>query len=380
MIIIPVRTDRQLQHTPWVNYLLIAANVLIYTATSGAGDHAKAPYLLLPTAPSVYQFITYQFLHASPYHLAGNMLFLYIFGNSVEDRLGKIGYLCFYLAGGVIAGLGHALLEPNPVLGASGSIAAVTGAYLALFPKSVVTLFYWVILFIGFFEISSMLLILFRVAQDAFMFIADSGSVAYLAHLSGYAYGLLIGMGLLWFRFLPREPYDLLSMLEHRRRRAQFSRMTRQGSQPREFGKPGELAEEAKPESISSEQRELMELRSQINNAVRQQRVGSAAELYEQLLALDADQVMSQQTQLDLANQLMSENRYDAAATAYELFLKSYGMYPQREQVELILGLVYARYLSKKERARELLSAALPRLRDPGQKALALQTINEASE
>ncbi|NJL32188.1 MAG: rhomboid family intramembrane serine protease, partial [Phycisphaerales bacterium] len=93
------------------------------------------------------------------------MLFLYVFGNSVEDRLGKAGYLCFYLAGGVLAGLGHAVLDPNPVIGASGAVSAVTGAYLALFPLTNVTIFYWFIFF-GVFEVPSFYLIVFQIVQN----------------------------------------------------------------------------------------------------------------------------------------------------------------------------------------------------------------------
>src|SRR5690606_30503901 len=101
-----------------------------------------AGYYLNPRAPELHQFLSYQFLHASWLHLLGNMLFLYVFGNSVEDRLGRAAYLLFYLAGGVMAGVGHAWLEAAPVLGASGAVAGVTGAFLALFPLSNITVVY----------------------------------------------------------------------------------------------------------------------------------------------------------------------------------------------------------------------------------------------
>ncbi|MEE9211062.1 MAG: rhomboid family intramembrane serine protease, partial [Phycisphaeraceae bacterium] len=202
----PIRTDRRLAHTPWVNYTLIAVNVLVFILQIALSSPGRPQWfghgLLDPEAPSLHQFITYQFLHGSWEHLLGNMLFLYVFGNSVEDRLGKIGYLGFYLAGGVIAGFGHALLETTPVLGASGAICAVTGAYLALFPLSGVTIFYWFVFYVGTFEVSGIVLICFQIAQDLLFQLAGRGGVAYMAHLAGYAYGLLIGMGLLWCRLL----------------------------------------------------------------------------------------------------------------------------------------------------------------------------------
>ncbi len=211
-MLFPIRTDRRLHHTPWVNIALIASNVVVFVLTwRGAGRAWVEPFTLNPATPMLVQFVSYQFLHANWAHLLGNMLFLYVFGNSVEDRLGKVGYLAFYLGGGVVAGLGHALLESNPVLGASGSVAAVTGAYLALFPLSNVTMLYWLIL-IGIFEISSIYLILFQIGYNVFMHLSGAPGVAYLAHLSGYAYGFVVGMGLLKSRLLPREPYDLLAL------------------------------------------------------------------------------------------------------------------------------------------------------------------------
>ncbi len=374
----PIRTDRRLRSTPWTNYTLIAVNVLVFFITSNdPSRRLLEPFWLNPTLPRLFQFVTYQFLHADTMHLIGNMLFLYVFGNSVEDRLGKVSYLCFYLAGGVLAGLGHALVQPNPVLGASGAVAAVSGAYLVLFPKTNVTIVYW-FLFIGAFDVSSMLLILFQIAQDAVMFVGHYGGVAYLAHLSGYAYGIVVAMGLLWTKLLPREPYDLLALIEHRRRKARFVALTRKGYQPWHPTKPTADADGTQPGRADDPHLgHIMELRSQISRALGDQDLQRASEIYTELIDIDPTQVMNRQYQLDLANQLMSQHRYKTAAHAYELFLSTYGTYAQREQIELILGLIYARYLHQRQRASDLLSAAIPRLQDPTQKELARQTLEQ---
>lgn len=368
MFFFPTRTDRRLTRRPWVNYSLIAINVVVFLFTErlvNAGSPAVTNYFLNPMAPRIEQFITYQFLHYGKMHIIFNMLFLYVFGNAVEDRLGRIGYLLFYLAGGVLAGLGHSLVSSAPVLGASGSIAAVTGAYLALFPMSNVTIVYW-FFFIGHFEISSMLLILFRMAQDLFFQFAGYGSTAYMAHLTGYAIGFIVGMGLLVGRLLPREPYDMLALIEQKRRRSQFQRMTRSGYQPWASGAPGGAA--AAQEPISPEHEAMMDRRGRITEAFDRHDAPAAARLYTELLQSDPDQVLSQQHQLDVANQLMSEGRYDAAATAYELFLKHYPRYPQRHHVMLILGLIYGRYLDNPARAKELLEGAQPHLSSEDQR------------
>lgn len=371
-MIFPIRTDRKQQYTPWVNYGLIAANVLVYLIVGAShGGPAALTGPLVPTHPQLHQFITYQFLHAGPWHLLGNMLFLYVFGNSVEDRLGHVGYLAFYLAGGVLAGLGHALTDSAPVVGASGAVSAVTGMYLVLFPVSNVTLVYW-FYFVGSFEVSSVVLILFQIGQNIIMHLFGGGGVAYMAHLSGYAWGLAIGLALLLSRLLPREPYDLLALIEHRRRRVGFRRMARGGFRPWErAGADEQVPRQVAPGRTRPAEQRVIELRARITRALGEQNIGAAAESYVALLRLDPGQVMSQQDQLDLANQLMSEGRYGIAARAYELFLSAFGQYTQREQVQLILGLIYVRYLDGAERGRQLLRAALPRLTDENQRRLA---------
>jgi len=373
----PIRTDRRLQRTPWVNYSLIGTNLVVFLLTDqGRSQNLVGRLMLFSPQPSWWQFISYQFLHAGWMHLLGNMLFLYVFGNSVEDRLGKFSYLMFYLAGGVIAGLGHALVESAPVLGASGAVAGVSGAYLALFPLSNVTIVY-LFIFIGTFEISSMMLILFQIGQDAFMFIGRFGGVAYLAHLSGYAYGFTIGIGLLWMRLLNREPYDLLTLISHRRRRSQFKTMARQGYRPwdHQHAESGNVPADDSPEKIR-----IMEMRSRISSLIAAHDVAGAAGLYVQLLGLDPNQIMAQQLQLDLANQLMVQERYDDASRAYELFLQTFTKYQHREQIELIMGLIYGRYLDRHERAWELLSAALPKLHEQDQIDLAQAVLAEIEQ
>jgi membrane associated rhomboid family serine protease len=382
---LPIRTDRRLRHTPWVNYGLIAVNVVIFLVSNQQSEQTLAPYLLNPLEPRLLQFLTYQFLHAGWMHLLGNMLFLHVFGNSVEDRLGKLSYLAFYLAGGVLAGVGHALVESAPVIGASGAVAAVSGAYLALFPKTKVTIIYFMF-FIGVLEISSMVVILFYFGYNVFQAVTQiggsGGGVAYLAHLSGYVYGFIIGMGLLWSRLLSREPYDLMSLLEHRRRRAQFKTLSKEGYRPWEHNRPGAppKAGDAEPQPVSDEQKRQMELRAQISAHLSAQRTAEAADTYAQLLKLDAGQVMARQQQIDLGNYLMSQGRHELAAQTYELFLNTYKTEIGREQIELILGLTCVRYLNRRQRGRELLTAALRRLKDRDQIDLAQQMLAEIDQ
>ncbi len=113
----------------------------------------------------LWQYFTYQFLHENWLHILGNMVFLYIFGNNINDRMGHLGYLAFYLAGGVMAGVGHVLFSHQPVIGASGAVAAVTGAFLILLPRANITVFYFFFLF-GELEIPGLWFVLFMFGQD----------------------------------------------------------------------------------------------------------------------------------------------------------------------------------------------------------------------
>ena len=143
-MLLPIRTSIRPRKTPYANYALIAINVLVYlmqfTPNPYTGMLEKRPWvysmMLTPVQWRYWQFLTYAFLHANMWHIVGNMFFLYMFGNSVNDKLGHSKYLCFYLVGAIFSGLGHALFNINPTLGASGAVAAVTGAYLVLFPHT----------------------------------------------------------------------------------------------------------------------------------------------------------------------------------------------------------------------------------------------------
>lgn len=378
---LPLKTDRPQRATPVVNYTIIGLCVLVYLITPGIRQASStepwrqvAQFFLWPEAATLSQFITYQFLHADWLHLTGNMVFLYVFGNAVEDRLGKVAYLFFYLAGGVIAGVGHAMLETSPVLGASGSVAAVTGAYLALFPQSVITILY-VLVIIGTFEVTGMSLILFRVVQDLIFQLYGIGNVAYMAHLAGYAYGFAVGMGLLLAGLLKREPYDMLALIERRRRRSDMKKLARQGFEPWE-GRGGVSGKISSETPMSEQQQRVAAVRLRISEAMGRGALPEAATLYTDLLTIDPKQSLGSDAQLDIANQLMSDQRHDAAARAYEIFLATYPSYHDRGQVMLVLALLYTRYLDQPARGRELLESALPRLRGED-KALAERVLGE---
>jgi membrane associated rhomboid family serine protease len=135
--------------------------------------------------------LTSMFLHGSLLHLGGNMLFLWIFGNNIEDHLGPLRYLAFYLASGVVATLAHVAVQPDstvPLVGASGAIAGIMGAYLVWFPSApILSLLFFFILRIP----AKWLLGYWFVSQ---FFINPNEGVAWAAHVGGFVFGVLVGL------------------------------------------------------------------------------------------------------------------------------------------------------------------------------------------
>ncbi len=145
----------------------------------------------LPFSPW-FSLITYQFLHGGFWHLLGNMVYLWIFGSSIEDALGHMRYLVFYLVGGVLAGLLHVVTDLGaeiPMIGASGSIAAVLGAYLVLYPRRNILILIWFFFFVQTIRVPAIL----ALGIWFFMQILGSGDgVAWMAHIGGFVMGLLM--------------------------------------------------------------------------------------------------------------------------------------------------------------------------------------------
>ncbi len=159
-------------------------------------DLSSGAWLLSTFVP----LFTHMFLHGGWLHIIGNMLYLWVFGDNVEDRLGSPTYVLFYLLCGIAAAIGQGLVSPGPMLGASGAIAGVLGAYLVLFPGSRIRTLIFLGIFITVLQLPAVIVIgFFIVIQliDAFGSLrlaghAASDQVAYFAHLFGFAAGLVL--------------------------------------------------------------------------------------------------------------------------------------------------------------------------------------------
>lgn len=356
-----------------MNVGLIALNIVVFVVQQ-AWPPFEARLLLYPQEPTLLGFFGSAFLHADWFHLGGNMLFLYIFGNNLNDKLGHAGYLALYLGGALCAGLLHVVVSDSPVLGASGAVAAVTGAYLVLFPRSriAVLIFFFLITVV---HIPALWLIGLFFVFDLFQgVISEVGGgysgTAHFAHIGGTLYGAGVGLLLMATKLIERDQMDLLAMI----RRWRLRREHKAGQQKlgqRHKGQFDIVA--AAPEDAKTLQ--VQDLRDRVSAAFERDNLREAGRLYSQLLRVDNAQVLSMQRQLDVSNQLAADQKYVDAAAAYERFLDRYGQHEQHPQTQLMLGLIYARYLARPEPARHHLQSALPRLTEPEEQAIAAQEL-----
>ena len=216
---VPLNDDNPTNITPVVVYILITINVLVFFHQMSLGARLNdffQLYAVIPRqlsasfagtpinqpVPEVYTLITSQFLHGGYMHIGFNMLFLWIFGNNIEDCLGHVKFIIFYLGCGVLAGLTHWFFDMGsvvPTVGASGAIAGVMGAYLLKYPRAQILTLLPLGFFITTVRIPAFFFLGFWFIQQAFSSFlslgasANMGGVAYWAHAGGFVFGSILG-------------------------------------------------------------------------------------------------------------------------------------------------------------------------------------------
>lgn len=206
---VPLKDDNPLRtiHFQYVTVGLIVINFVVFALTSAITEATVASFAIVPgelfglgpllpqtvAVPERFTLLTYMFFHGDLLHLGGNMLFLWVFGDNVEDAMGHLRFLVFYLLCGMLAGLAHALVMPGsqlPLIGASGAVAGVIAAYLMLHPRVRV----WVLVFKVFpMQISAAIVLgLWALTQLVMVMLPQTDQVAWWAHVGGLAAGALL--------------------------------------------------------------------------------------------------------------------------------------------------------------------------------------------
>jgi membrane associated rhomboid family serine protease len=204
---IPLRDTQPSYSTPFVTIAIIVANIMVFLHQVSLDpyelNHFIARYAIVPDRFQYSDLLTSAFMHGGWMHLIGNMWFLWIYGDNVEDVLGHAKYFLFYLLCAIAAGLVHVMLAPYsrvPTLGASGAIAGVMGAYLIKFPHSRIITLVPIFIFFTTFEIPAVVMLLYWFALQIFSGVGSigysnvskGGGVAWFAHVGGFVAGMML--------------------------------------------------------------------------------------------------------------------------------------------------------------------------------------------
>ena len=214
MFFFPISDVNSTKNKPVISWIILVCCILIFIYQKNFDYHFEQKIILtfgmipsvlfeikqlpdeLAIIPSYMTLISSMFLHGGWMHLIGNMTYLYIFGDNIEDKLGKFKFLIFYIFCGIFAGLCQALIDVNseiPMIGASGAISGILGAYLILFPKKDIKVFFWFFIFVKIFKIPAMyvigcwILIQFFNLNDS-----EESNIAYVAHIGGFIAGIIL--------------------------------------------------------------------------------------------------------------------------------------------------------------------------------------------
>lgn len=194
-----------------ITVLIIAVNILVFLLELNGGNHFVFAYSAVPYriihGHGAITLLTSMFMHAGFLHIIGNMIYLWAFGPAIEQAMGEFRFLLFYLAGGLVAMFAQVAADPLshiPILGASGAIAAVMGAFIVTFPRDRIRTLVFFLIFFGVTYIPAALLIgfwfLIQLFNAGSIAQVRTGGVAYLAHIAGFLFGAIMG------RFLHRPP------------------------------------------------------------------------------------------------------------------------------------------------------------------------------
>ncbi len=302
-----------------------------------------------------WRAFTYQFAHADILHLLGNIVFLWVFGPALEEKLGHAGFTILYLLGGAAAVLLNSMVTPSPVIGASGSIAVIAGAFVVLFPLIEIR----VLLLFRIFSISARWFLVFCVIKDI---VFHGPHTAWMVHLAGYAIGFIIGCLLLATRLVPRDQFDVLALINRMRRRVAFRTALTVGemsADQRMFKSLTSPFRKSVPDPSIAMNEKAAALRALLAEDCRTSDWKSAGQKYGELLSLPglsvAVRALQRDRQMELCSGLMKAEEYRIAHAAFEAFVAAYPKDRDVFAARAMAAMVQFRHLGETNAARVVL-------------------------
>lgn len=369
-MLFPIGDDNPSERTPVVTWGIIGANVLVFLLTTkhlSLTDRVAYEYGFVPSRGVWYTWFTSMFLHANLMHLVGNMWFLWIVGDNIEDKLGHLVYLGFYLLSGVVA-VGFYLIFTElgagntPLVGASGAIAGVLGCYMLFFPEARIRIFYWVFFFlIGVVAVRAKWVIGIWIALQLVEWAATSnqmlGGVAYAAHVGGFLVG--IGVALLLKEHL-RKTGRLTRRVSVEKQLAENRPASRPA--PHRFASPvfenPRVQRERDEEGFFGREEAIAE-------NVKSGLLDVAVERYREYTRMSHAKPIPAWAQIEIAGELFRRKDYEGALEAYRRYLSNFSSGPDAAEAKFRLGVILARHRREFFRAREYLVQAAMEHPDP---------------
>ncbi|MBG80000.1 MAG: hypothetical protein CMJ39_04720 [Phycisphaerae bacterium] len=372
-MLIPLGTDRARKRRPHATGAIIILNMVVYLialALDAAGQTEIRDFMYGMAADrealdhhAYWTLLTYQFAHDPDgiFHLATNMIFLWIFGSALEDRLGHINFTLFYLMGGVVAGLVQLMTSSAGTIGASGSVFAVTGGFIVLFPRTRIKILFFFLL-IGVYMIPSLWFVGFYIAMDFIGVFQGNSQVAHFAHLGGLLFGFLLALLLIATKIIKSDEYDLLYLIRQSRKRRIYRQVIKEAETSQQIS--AEAGHTIPVINTRDQEPEEMKARNEILQFMRQKEYANAMRRYLEAKHEFPLLELPENSQLEIANRLQAEGDRESAAAAYLQFLESHPTSRQIPEVKLLLSTLLIRSLDRAEEAQRLLEEALPELRD----------------
>ena len=394
-MLIPLGTDRALKRKPVITQALIGLNVAVYVLILAGFRYGGWDLVEISgwgafdtrQPERVWTMFTSMFMHdpSGISHILFNMIFLWAFGCAVEDRLGRLGFLGFYIAGGVAAALmqwAFATLQGDPsrMIGASGAVCAVSGGFAALFPRAKIRIFI-LFFYIGVIWIPALVVVGLFFALDFIGQLTNflglrTGNTAFAAHLGGSVFGFSIAFLLLATKLLKRDDFDIFFLFKQSRRRAAMRSATADS-----IGGAWASASSDTPERLAKARSKkppapteppiIREARNDIRNLLVDHQPKEAARRYASMLKDHPDFMLSADHQLDVASSLFAEGMFDEASKAYELFLAKHPHDRRVAETAMLLAVLYVRKTPSPENARRILGLYGERFKTQGHAKLA---------
>jgi membrane associated rhomboid family serine protease len=375
---LPIGDDNPRRTTPIVTIGLIAVNALVFFANNLGADEASLQAFVLrwgydSAHPFAVQVVTSMFMHANLVHILGNMWVLWIVGDNVEDKLGKLRYLGLYVAGGLAAAWSYSLIanaadpppgvfeklgrEHPPLVGASGAVYAVMGMYVIFFPEARIRLLAWFFLFIQVFRMPAKWFIGLTIALDFVQSLLArgpaAGGVATVAHVGGGVFGMTAAL-LLKGVVGGRREGDAWDV------HTGFSQRTRDGTEAHPGRRRAAAAGDpwfAPPEPMEDRATEIEEA---LGELVRTGRVREAIDLYPSYVALRRERPLPPEVQIEIAHEFYRQGLARDGIAAYRRFVDSHPDDDEAPEAAFRIGLLYARGLNDA-------ASAVPWLREAAQ-------------